>query len=71
MLARAGLSDFTDDMLQFGIQSVDDLLDASLVTDHDLTVEIGLKMVQLKRLRKVLKQMSGSVEPEQTDSLIN
>ena len=42
LLRRAGLSRFTQAMLDFGVAGIEDLLDNSLVTEHDLLHEIGV-----------------------------
>ena len=42
LLTDAAVRQYGPAMAQFGIDSVEDLLDASLVSDNDLVVEVGM-----------------------------
>eukprot|EP00615_Pteridomonas_danica_P016767 CAMPEP_0114378790 /NCGR_PEP_ID=MMETSP0102-20121206/1847_1 /TAXON_ID=38822 ORGANISM="Pteridomonas danica, Strain PT" /NCGR_SAMPLE_ID=MMETSP0102 /ASSEMBLY_ACC=CAM_ASM_000212 /LENGTH=756 /DNA_ID=CAMNT_0001533715 /DNA_START=22 /DNA_END=2289 /DNA_ORIENTATION=- len=55
-LRSKGLGRFKDHFMEFGIESIHDLLDADIVSDKELAGEIGMNQAEINKFRKAVDE---------------
>jgi hypothetical protein len=61
-LAFADLEKFATAFLEFGISSVDDMCDMSLITDAELMSELGMQKMQVRKFRRLVTEKNEADE---------
>lgn len=53
---ECGMSEFLVELIEFGIFSLEELLDPSLITDEDLRISIGMRTLQVRKFRLAVER---------------
>jgi len=62
VLNEHGLSQFLEPLLKLGVETIGDLSDPELLTDAELQIIVGLKVLQVRRLRRAAQPRPTKME---------
>jgi hypothetical protein len=70
-MVGANLSEFTQRLVAYGVDSIEDLNESTLISDAELVKEIGMKRGHVKKLRKLLQLLDGPEGKKKTEGESN